>query len=238
MPSKIRKTNKRRIRRNTRSRRIRRNRIKSKKYIGGVQVPDDIVKQVLNEWSMFRTLIINVGYESGEIEYTGHGNYRIGTPILTSVQHEYDPTSEHVIGVVDYGYKGYLVKIIVTKMKPSDTDKNKNPIYYFYNWSDEFMKYDNDHEYKFNKIPVAIGKYQYDETKDKVPYDTEIDETTIGNVVSSGEARNDHLIPNKYYIIRDTRYGEKKDPSYSEKYVPLIDTNNPDDFTKREKINT
>lgn len=226
-----RKTKKQRLRRNTRSRntrsrRIRRTRIKSKKYIGGVKyedVPYDKVKQVLDILSKYRTKEIPVFYESDTDQQT-YDNviYIIGTPILTSFdKHEYDPTKETAIGDVDYPInKKDSVKIVVTKMKPLDTDKNQNPIYYFYNWSDEFVSSASDPEYTFKTIPIAYGKYQYDETKDKVPYGAYIE--------------NDSVYGN-YSITRRGSLGETDsyNPSYSAMYTPLIDTDDANDFTKR-----
>jgi hypothetical protein len=224
-----RKTKKQRLRRNTRSRntrsrRIRRMRIKSKKYIGGVKyedVPYSIVKEVLDRLSKYRTKEIPVSYESDTDQYTyDNGIYIIGTPILTTFErHEYNPTKETVIGDIDYTINKHSVKIVVTKMKPLDTDKNQNPIYYFYNWSDEFVSSASDPEYTFKTKPFAYGKYQYDETKDKVPYGAYIE--------------NDPVYGN-YSIIRRYSLGETKDynPSYSAMYIPLIETDNADDFKK------
>ncbi len=233
-----RKTKKQRLRRNTRSRntrsrntrsrRIRRTRIKSKKYIGGVKyenVPDDIVKQVLDILSKYRTKEIPVFYESDTDQQT-YDNviYNIGTPILTSFdKHEYDPTKETVIGDVDYTINQKdSVKIVVTKMKPLDTDKNQNPIYYFYNWSDEFVTSVIDPEYTFKTIPIAYGKYQYDETKDKVPY---------------GDYIENDPVYGSYSITRRGSLGETNsyNPSYSAMYTPLIDTDDANDFKNYDK---
>lgn len=104
-------------------------------------------------------------------------------------------------------------------MKPLATDTNQNPIYYFYNWSDEFVSSASDPEYIFKTKPIAYGKYQYDETKDKVPY---------GLYIKGDSWYGDYSIIRRYSLGETDKY----DPSYSAMYVPLIETDNAVDFTK------